>query len=62
NFARRAVALDRSTGFLDTLAVACFAKGLVQEAIKTIEEAMATATENRSYYEKQLRRFLGSGD
>lgn len=59
DFARRAVALDRSPGFLDTLAEACFAKGLVDEAIKTIEEAMATATENRGYYEKQLKKFSG---
>jgi tetratricopeptide (TPR) repeat protein len=58
-FARRAVALDRSPGFLDTLAEACFAKGLLQEAIKTIEEAIATATDNRSYYKKQLKKFLG---
>jgi len=62
DLARRAVALDRSPGFLDTLAEACFAKGLVQKAIKTIEEAIATATENRSYYEKQLRRFLDPGN
>jgi len=62
DLAMRAVALDRSPGFLDTLAEACFAKGLVKEAIKTIEEAIATATENRSYYEKQLEKFLGSGD
>ena len=34
-------------------------KGLVQEAIKTIKEAIATATENRIYYERQLKRFLG---
>ena len=62
DFARRAVALDRAPGFLDTLAEACFAKGLIDEAIKSIEEAIATATENRSYYEKQLKRFLYGGN
>jgi len=36
-------------------------KGLVQEAIKTIKEAIATATENRIYYERQLKRFSGWG-
>jgi tetratricopeptide (TPR) repeat protein len=61
HLARRAVALDRSPEFLDTLAEACFAKGLVQEAIKTIKEAIATATENRIYYERQLKRFSGWG-
>ena len=61
-YARRAVALDRSPGFLDTLAEACFANGLIQEAIKSIEEAIATATEKRSYYEKQLKRFIDGGN
>jgi Zn-dependent protease with chaperone function len=59
DLARRAVTLERSPGFLDTLAEAYFAKGRVEEAIRTIEEALAGATENRGYYEKQLKRFLG---
>ncbi|MBW1782375.1 MAG: M48 family metalloprotease [Deltaproteobacteria bacterium] len=58
--AKRAVALERSPGFLDTLAEAYFAEGRVDEAIRTIEEAIATARENRAYYEKQLKRFIGS--
>jgi hypothetical protein len=33
----------------------------VEEAIGTIEEALAVATENRGYYEKQLRRFREGG-
>jgi len=57
HLARRAVTLERSPGFLDTLAEAYFAKGQVEEAIQTIEEALSAATENRGYYEKQLRRF-----
>jgi len=57
NLARRAVTLERSPGFLDTLAEAYFAKGQGEEAIQTIEEALSVATENRGYYEKQLRRF-----
>ncbi len=59
DLARRAVALERSPGFLDTLAEAYFAGGRVEEAIRTIEEAIAVAKENRAYYEKQLKRFVG---
>jgi Zn-dependent protease with chaperone function len=60
DLARRAVTLERSPGFLDTLAEAYFANGRVEEAIRTIEEALAGATENQSYYEKQLKRFRES--
>jgi Zn-dependent protease with chaperone function len=60
DLARRAVTLERSAGFLDTLAEAYFARGRVEEAIRTIEEALAVSTENRGYYEKQLRRFRES--
>lgn len=57
DLARKAVKLERSPGFLDTLAEAYFADGRVEEAIRTIEEALAGATENRDYYKKQLKRF-----
>ena len=57
SLARRAVRLKRSPMFLDTLAEALFAKGLVDEAIRTIREAIAGAAENRAYYEAQLKRF-----
>jgi len=60
DLARRAVTLERSSGFLDTLAEAYFARGRAAEAMRTIEEALAAATENRGYYEKQLKRFSGS--
>jgi len=65
--ARRGVTLERSPGFLDTLAEAYFGAGRVADAIGAMEEALAAATENRGYYEKQLRRFregswgLGAG-
>jgi len=42
---------------LDTLAEAYFVDGRVEDAIRTIKEALATATENRGYYERQLKRF-----
>ena len=57
--AEKAVALQRSPVFLDTLAEAYYSNGLIKEAVETIEEAFAHATENREYYEKQLRKFTG---
>jgi Zn-dependent protease with chaperone function len=58
--ARRAVALDRSPMFLDTLAEALYANGLASEAIGTIKEAISMAPEARAYYESQLRKFQQS--
>ena len=56
--AKRAVALDRSPVFLDTLAEAYYANGMVSEAVETIQQALSLATENTSYYEEQLKKFL----
>ena len=58
--ARRAVALERSPVFLDTLAEACYVNGRIQEAIELAKEAIARATEDRGYYQKQLEKFLAS--
>ncbi|MFZ7112868.1 MAG: M48 family metalloprotease [Desulfatiglandales bacterium] len=55
--AKRAVALERTSMFLDTLAEAYFVNGLVEEAIRTIEEALQLATERKAYYLRQLERF-----
>jgi len=55
--AKRAVLLERSSVFLDTLAEAYYASGFIPEAVKTIKEAIALAKENRGYYEKQLKKF-----
>jgi Zn-dependent protease with chaperone function len=55
--AQEAVALERSPVFLDTLAEAYYANGMVSEAVKTIKEALSLARENRSYYEAQLKKF-----
>ena len=60
DLAKRAVALERSPVFLDTLAEAYYVNGSIQDAIKTIEEAITLATRNRAYYEKQLRKFLAA--
>jgi len=55
--AKKAVLLERSSVFLDTLAEAYYVNGFIPEAIKTIEEAIVLAKENRGYYEKQLKKF-----
>ena len=60
--AKKAVALERSPVFLDTLAEAFYANGLLSEAVSSIEEAISLATEGRGYYEKQLKKFLGQGE
>jgi tetratricopeptide (TPR) repeat protein len=60
DLAKRAVALERSPVFLDTLAEAYYANGFIQKAIDTIDEAIRLATENKSYYRKQLEKFLSS--
>ena len=58
--AKRAVALERSPVFLDTLAEAYYANELIQEAIGTIKEAITLETGDTGYYEKQLKKFLAS--
>jgi len=59
--AKRAVSLERIPVYLDTLAEAYYENGDQQEALETIREALSRARKNRTYYEKQLRKFL-SGD
>ena len=58
--AKKAVLLERSPVFLDTLAEAYYANGRIQEAIQTIKEAIALETGDTDYYEKQLEKFLAS--
>lgn len=55
--ARKAVALEPSSQFLDTLAEACYRNGLRDEAIRIIQEAIGKARENRDYFESQLRKY-----
>jgi len=52
--------LERSPVFLDTLAEAYYANGLIGDAVRTIQEAISLATEDRGYYERQLDKFLAS--
>lgn len=60
--AQRAVSIERSAMFLDTLAEAHFVNGSAQKAITIIEEAIDRAEENRTYYKGQLRKFRGLED
>jgi Zn-dependent protease with chaperone function len=55
--AKEAVKLERSPYILDTLAEAYYQNGLVPEAIDVIKEAISKTTDNRDYYEGQLRKF-----
>jgi len=57
--AQKAVALERSPVFLDTLAEALYANGFAPEAVETIEEAIELARENVEYYKRQLLKFTG---
>ncbi len=59
--AKKAVSMERSPVYLDTLAEAYFVNGDRQEAVATIKEAISLAKEHKDYYEKQLQRFLGGG-
>jgi len=62
DLAKRAVARERSPVYLDTLAEAYYVNGYVQEAIRTMEEAISLAKENRDYYKKQMKKFLAEGN
>jgi tetratricopeptide (TPR) repeat protein len=55
--AERAVALEKSPIFLDTLAETCHANGLTEEAVENIKRAISLAKGDRGYYEDQLKRF-----
>ena len=55
--AGQATAMEKSPMFLDTLAEAYYANGLIDEAIVTINKAISLATEDVRYYEKQLKKF-----
>ena len=56
--AKKAVDLERSPVFLDTLAEAYYAKGFNAEAVAVIKEAIALEKGDTQYYEKQLKKFL----
>ncbi|MDY0390145.1 MAG: M48 family metalloprotease [Desulfobulbus oligotrophicus] len=54
----RTAALIKEHGYiLDTLATACWANGLLEEAVSVQMKAIRLDPENRVYYQKQLERF-----
>jgi len=56
--AQRAVGIERSPIFLDTLAEAYYVNGFYDQALQTIREALENASEeNRGYLAGQLRKF-----
>lgn len=55
--ARRAAKLQPSPHILDTLAESYFVNGFYEEAVDAALQALEEAVENRSYYEKQLKKF-----
>jgi Zn-dependent protease with chaperone function len=58
--ARRAVSLQRTAPFLDTLAEAYYQTGDPERAVQVIEEAIDMAQDRRSYYEEQRDKFRRS--
>jgi Zn-dependent protease with chaperone function len=57
SLATRAVEVEGSPTFLDTLAEAYYANGLYDQALTTIKEALDKATENRDYLLRQQEKF-----
>lgn len=61
--ARKAVALERTPMYLDTLAEAYYANRKADKAIEVIKEAIALEKKDDAYYKSQLEKFRsGSGD
>jgi len=58
--AKKAVELERSPIFLDTLAEAHYVNGSVQKAVETIKEAISLEADD-PYFKRQLKKFLESG-
>jgi tetratricopeptide (TPR) repeat protein len=54
--AKRAVGIQRSSTFLDTLAEALYVNGMYDQALQTIKEALENASENRKYFVGQLEK------
>ena len=62
SLARRAVEIERSPVFLDTLAEAYYANGQIADALASIDEADALDQDGHSYYEKQRNKYLTASD
>jgi Zn-dependent protease with chaperone function len=60
--ARRTVAIEEKSHFYDTLAESYYAAGKYKEAAEAGIKALALASSDKPYYEKQLEKFLKSGE
>ncbi len=56
--AQKAAAINPAPHILDTLAESYFINGMAPNAIQTAQRALADASENHAYYQKQLNRFI----
>lgn len=56
--AKKAVAIERSPVFLDTLAEAYWVNGNTEKAIQTIKDAIALDATGSVYYREQLEKFM----
>ncbi|MBW1698458.1 MAG: M48 family metalloprotease [Deltaproteobacteria bacterium] len=56
--AEKASSLEKSPHILDTLAESYYVNGMREEAIAAGKQALELARDNRSYYEKQLEKFM----
>lgn len=63
SLARKALLYEKSPHIYDTLAEALFVNRQYAEAVAAGREALKRASKNRTYYEKQLKKFMkGLGD
>ncbi|NQT09694.1 MAG: M48 family metalloprotease [Desulfobacteraceae bacterium] len=60
--ARKAVQLKEAPHILDTLAESFYVNNQIQDAIATERRALDLAKKNRSYYEKQLEKFVKAAE
>ena len=60
DLARRAAGLSQESYVMDTLAESYYANGDIQGALAAANQALAKATENRAYYQRQVEKFLAA--
>jgi Zn-dependent protease with chaperone function len=60
-FAEKAVKIEESSQVFDTLAESYYAAGRYREAVEAGKKALMLAVSDKTYYEKQLAKFIRSG-
>ncbi len=58
--AEKAAKLDNAPHIWDTLAESYYVNGNYEKAVAAAKHALKLARKNRSYYEKQLRKFMNA--